>query len=585
MKRLSITLSIIGLTSISFAQEGTQATGKQDTTILKNIEVVKEYNPVIKESGKISTMPELKDIKTEKKNSDISVWTVPYPIKPGETQTLDFASVEPEKRKFAKERHAKLGFGNYASFYGDFYTPLFKNDKNLLDFSATHNSTFGKVKLTPKLYEELPSELASQATFNDTEGKLSYTHKFKRMKLSTFVWGNYTLLKRYGYDDEKLDLANSGVKETDNDSLKQSYFRLCSNIRFSNYKYSSSKWDYDCEANYRLLKTRDELSEHTIHTILRGSYHFDKSSFNLTYDMHNIIMNLPENNEIFTFENRETLNNYTMIKLIPSYRFKVDLGEINVGVKGTFCINQGKKGAVTPDVYGKVRLINNILYVYAGVTGDYTMNNYQRITKENPYISTDTRVEDTYMPIDAYVGLSAKIAKRVNMDIHAGYKLIENPYFFVNRYDTLTDRIRNTFDVVYDEKAGMFNAGIRLDYQFESRFNATFIGEFNKWALSNIEEAWHKPKWKMNVQTSYMATEFLKLRLGYLLETGKRALVKTSNVALPNSHDLFVGAEFSLFDWLSFYVNFDNVISQEYESWYGYTCHRFNVMGGASIIF
>ena len=178
MKRLSITLSIIGLTSISFAQEGTQATGKQDTTILKNIEVVKEYNPVIKESGKISTMPELKDIKTEKKNSDISVWTVPYPIKPGETQTLDFASVEPEKPKFAKERYAKLGFGNYTSFYGDFYTPLFKNDKNLLDFSATHNSTFGKVKLTPKLYEELPSELASQATFNDTEGKLSYTHKF-----------------------------------------------------------------------------------------------------------------------------------------------------------------------------------------------------------------------------------------------------------------------------------------------------------------------------------------------------------------------------------------------------------------------
>lgn len=117
------------------------------------------------------------------------------------------------------------------------------------------------------------------------------------------------------------------------------------------------------------------------------------------------------------------------------------------------------------------------------------------------------------------------------------------------------------------------------------RFNATFIGEFNKWALSNIEEAWHKPKWKMNVQTSYLPTEFLKIRLGYLLETGKRALVKTSNVALPNSHDLFVGADFSLFDWLSFYVNFDNVISQEYENWYGYTCHRFNVMGGASIVF
>lgn len=581
--RLSITLSIFSLATISFAQEEAQQTGKQDTTILKNIEVVKEYNPVIKESGKISTMPELKDIKTEKKNSDISVWTVPYPIKAGETQTLDFASVEPEKKKFDKDGYAKLGFGNYASFYGRLHTNLFKDRKNTLSFDAQHNSTFGKVKLTPKLYEELPSELTSRATFNDSEGKLSYSHNFKKMKLSTFILGDYTLFKRYGFDDEKLDLANDGIKETNNDSLKQSYFRLWPNIRFeSNH---SSRWSYDFQANYQLLKTKDELKEHTIHTLLQGSYKFDNSSLHLTYDMHNIILGLPESNGIYTFENRETLNNYTMIKLKPRYHFEVDLGEINVGVIGAFCINQGKKGAVTPDVYGKVRLIRNILYVYAGVTGDYMVNNYQLMTRINPYISTDTRVEDTYMPIDAYVGLNTRIAQRINMDVHAGYKLIENPYFFVNRYDTLTQRIRNTFDVVYDEKAGLFNAGIQITYQYKDRFSAVFNGEFNKWALANIEEAWHKPKWKMDVHASYLATDFLKIRLGYLLETGRRALVKDANVALPDSHNLTAGADFRLFKWLSFYLTLDNIINQEYESWYGYTCHRFNIMGGATIIF
>ena len=584
MKRLFITLNIIGATFSAFAQEAASNTSKEDTTILKNIEVVKEYNPVIKEAGKISTTPELKDIKTEKKNSEISVWTTQYPLKPSELPTLDFASVEPEKEKSALKRYAKLGFGNYASFLGDLYVPIIDKQKDILQFEANHNSTFGKVKLTPKLYEELPDELASKATFNDTKGQLSYSHRFHKNELSGFANADYTLFKRYGFDSYMLDLANNGIKETDNDSLKQSFFRLGANVRLRSLDIHP-KWKYDFQTNYQLFKTKDELKEHTIHTILKGAYQFDNSSLHLTFDMHNIVMGLPESNGIYNFENSETLNNYTVIKLMPRYYFHVDIGEINVGVKGAFSINQGKKGAVTPDVYGKVKLVKDLLYVYAGVTGDYTINNYQKITKENPYISTDTRVEDTYMPIDAYVGLTFKIAKRVDMDLHAGYKLIENPYFFVNRYDTLTKRITNTFDVVYDEKAGLFNAGLKLNYNWQNRLNILFNGEFNKWALANIDEPWHKPKWKMDVEGTYLPTDFLRVRLGYHLEAGKYALVKEDKVKLPNCHNLTVGADFALFNWLNFFVNFDNVISQEYERWYGYSCHRFNVMGGVSVSF
>lgn len=580
MKRLFITLSIVAFSISSFAQEAE----KQDTTILKNIEVVKEYNPVIKEAGKISTTPELKDIKTERKKLDISVWTTPYAIKPGEIPTLDYATPNPDPIKSAKERYVRIGGGNYGSVLGELYTPFIKDNKNLLDFHILHNSSFGNVKLTPKLYEALPEAIESKATTNDTKAKLSYTRSIKNKELSTFFKGDYNYFKYYGYDSRIQDLAMAGITETDNDSLKQSFLKLGANIRFRSKDYIS-KWKYDFQTNYFFFKNREELTEHTIHTMLNGGYRFDNSSLHIGFDMHNIIMGLPENNDRYIFERGETLNNYTVIKLLPHYLFSGELGEITVGVKGAFSINQGKKGAVAPDVYGKIRLIKELMYVYAGITGDYIVNNYQEITKENPYISSNVRIADTYMPIDAYLGFTLKIAKRVDMDLHAGYKLIENPYFFVNHYDTLTQKMSNTFYVVYDKKAGLLEAGISLSYDWKERLNLRATGVFNKWALNEIEEAWFKPKWKLDFEGSYLATDFLRFRLGYQLETGKYASINDVKMKLPNTHNLYLGADYRLFKWFNIFLNLDNIINQEYESWYGYTHHKFNVMGGVSFIF
>ena len=178
MKRAFFTIDLMFCFVAGFAQSATTPL-QRDTTIRKNIEVVKEYNPVIKEAGKISTMPEMKDIKTEKKQMDISVWTTPYSIKPSTLPTLDFATVAKEPVQEYKERFARIGGGNYGSVLGELYTPFIKTKRDALDLYVKHSSSFGKVKMTNKLYESLPSEIKSRATDTDTKAKLSYKHSFK----------------------------------------------------------------------------------------------------------------------------------------------------------------------------------------------------------------------------------------------------------------------------------------------------------------------------------------------------------------------------------------------------------------------
>ena len=597
-KHLFITLNLLGFALYASAQDSLQVAGNEEPTILRDIEVVKEYTPVIKESGKISTMPELEEVPTQKRTYDFSVWTTPYSIKPSEPPTLDYALAEPEAIKSGKERFAQIGVGTYSSFLGELYTPIFKNDRNLLDFHVNHNSSFGDIKLTDKLYDNLLSDLKSKATNADTRAKISYAHSFKNKELSAFVAGNNHVFKYYGYDSYMQRLSENGIdKTTNDDSLKQAFNRLHANVRFRSRDFIS-KWKFDCQVNYQLFTSKEDLKEHTIHTSLTGAYRFESSSLHFTFDMHNIIMNLPESDNRYTFERGETLNNYTLIKLLPHYYFSGDLGEITVGVKGAFGIKQGKKGAVMPNVFGRAKLIKDILYVYAGVTGDYTVNNYQNIVDQNLYISPDVRIEDTYTPIDAYVGITLNAARRVNMDLHIGYKLINNPYFFVNKYDTLSQTFTNRFDVVYDENAGVFNAGLSLDYDWTERLNIRFDGSFYKWALKNLDEAWHKPKWEMNIEAMFKATNDLRFRLAYQLQTGRysgttylKASGKTSEYVtvekfkLPASNNLTLGADYRLLNWLNLFVEFDNVLNQKYESWYGYTQHGFNFMGGVSMIF
>ena len=75
----------------------TSAQTTTDTTITRDIEVVKEYNPVIREAGKINTMPELKPIETKKIKPSYSVWTSSFTPKADIIPSLDYALAKDEE--------------------------------------------------------------------------------------------------------------------------------------------------------------------------------------------------------------------------------------------------------------------------------------------------------------------------------------------------------------------------------------------------------------------------------------------------------------------------------------------------------
>jgi hypothetical protein len=560
-------------------------TVETDTTIARNIEVVREYNPFIQEASKINTMPELKDIESKKIQVDYEVWTIPTTPPTNVIPVLNYATVSAPSYKDYKDGFIKIGAGNYTSFLGELYTPIYKDSQYLLDVYVKHNSSFGDIKLTLDDQDE-PQSISNKGLINDNKAKVSFLKSIRTCELSSFIGFGYNRFNYYGYDaaDFITPEVTPNPARFEEDYRKQAFLNVDANLRYRTKEYVSG-WKYDLQTNYNLFRNTNKLMEHTIFTDLFGTYRMENSSIAARIEMFNIFMGRPENTPLYQFNEKKELESYTVIKVNPYYAFEGEAGRIVLGIKGNFSIGHGRPGSISPDIYGTVKVKKDKIYLYAGVTGDFVVNNYRYMTSVNPYISPDTRVEDTYIPIDVYAGTKINFFNRLNMDLFIGYKIINNPYFFVNKTDDIEHCYYNTFDVVSDKDAGLFNAGLSLLYNWNDRLHLTFKSKYNKWSLDKIEKPWYKPAFEMDFQAAYNITEYLRINASYHTELDRYAQVKETAAPLKNIHDISVGANYKLLSFVNIFLNLNNLLGQEYAHWYGYGLQRFNVMGGVTVTF
>lgn len=589
MKRIVFNIALLSAFSIVSAQNASDSTNTAsatDTTIKRNIEVVRDYTPVIKEAGKINTMPELKDVNTKKIEVDYKVWTSTYKPKTDIIPSLDFALASQEENKYSREGFLRLGGGNYKSFLGELYTPIYNSDVALFDFYLKHNSSFGNVTLKKDNYDVLSNDVLSKGLYNDNKARISFLRSIRIREISAFGEFGYNRFNYYGLNSDMISFSeqNKDKEEPEykNDDQKNSHLTAALNFRFRSKDYIE-QWKYDLQTNWRLLKTHFDVAENTIFTDLAASYRMQESILSLKFQMYNVFVSTPENGSI-DFSKAQNFNNFTVLKFNPYYSFISEVGRLNLGLKASFGINQGKNTAFSPDITGQVRVIDNIWYVYAGVTGDYKVNTLRSLANENIYLSPDARPEDTYIPLDIYLGTKLNIGKSVNTDIHIGYKIINNQYFYVNKSDSTG--MKNTFDVVYDKNVGQFNCGAAVNYNFREKVDFSFKIGYNKWSLEKQKEAWMLPAAQIGLGVSYVPTDFLRFNINYDLEAGRKAkLGKDSSVDLKNFNDISLGANYKLMSFLDVFARFNNILNQRSEFWYGYPSQGFNFLLGLTLTF
>ncbi|MDR1584744.1 MAG: hypothetical protein LBS07_01020 [Prevotellaceae bacterium] len=551
MKKLHC-ISLLFLSAIAIATAQTQT---KDTVVTRNVTVEREYVPVVKNAGKITSTPQgvdPKEIKIEAKYTDFNL-----PLSIGSNiHTLPPAQLIQQK-KAVKDGFAQIGLGSYPNTLVDFVYPLVKNPDAQLDFTLNHRGTFGN------------------KPYSKSVANLLFNKQFYALDFFAGISGGNDYLRYYGKMFEADATSETGIKEISqplqNDA--QTFWKTGAFLGIKS-KDEPYEFQYRLKAGYDLFNVAGQATENIANVAAGLSFPFEDDRIGIDL--------------AFKYLNYDSLKHYnnTILSLNPYYDLlRSDNWSLRLGVKSVFSFAQGNVVNASPDIRFDWKIIPQNIAFYGGLTGDYAINSYSQILNENPYMHPHIRVADTYAPIELFGGFKLKPFGNFLVDIFANFRYIDNQYFFINQENVAgNDTISNRFEALYST-ATHFKSGVRMTYNYQNRLNLQFKGAYNGWDVYEQDYAWNKPAWEADFSAGFNVTKELAFSLNAFYEGGRYAKLKNKAILMSPKMDVNIGASYNYLDWLSFFARINNLFNSKYENFYGYEVQGLNVMLGASFSF
>lgn len=568
---------------------------QKDSTVNRNITVEREYVPTIKNSGKIATTPSI--LEPKKTRLDVIYSDFNFPLSLGNNiHPLTAATLLYDQQKENRLGFARFGLGTYPNTLADFAYPLVQRPDMRIDAVVRHRGAYGAKMNTV------------------THANLKFDKYFDALTLFAGIDGGYTGLKYYGLnfnrDNEEVDLG-SIASGSNNAKYMETHFAsigrpaqevLLENIanasdfgnfwRFgANFGFRSAEdaenWRYLGQIKYNLFHNTAGVSEHLIHANGQINFIFSEDRIGADIDLYNAY-----------YSSESPINfweDYVVLRLTPYYELNRNENlNLRLGLSAAIPLVNDVRVKISPDVRFEWKALPEWLGIYAGLTGEYKVNSMNTIFAENWYLAPDVRVDDTYTPLEFYMGLKVKPMRGLLLDVFADYSSISNQYFFKNKsYEYVSGVNINTanrtlysnrFDVVYDNGT-LFKTGARISYYYLDKVNVELKGVYNAWSLDNEKYAWNKPQYEIDFNATFNITKDLNMSLAGYYQDGIYAKLGDTSVSMKPRIDINLGASYTYFDWLTFFAKVNNLINSKYDIFYGYEVQGINFMVGATVSF
>lgn len=546
----------------------------QEITREEEVTVVAPYQPSVSDANKISVSPRIPDERLEKpefnyaiKTKNLKVPVVLEPIKP--------AKIAGESVTELYKNYIRAGIGNYWTPYLEFNANKLRSKKNAFGVHAKYLASFGGIK--DYAYP------GSSITQLDGYGKKF----FNSHTLTGEALYKRTGVHYYGFKEDdfpELDLDKNDYKQAHN--LVEMKTALESNY------VSDEKLHHSIAFKYHYLFDRFEAQEH-----------------NTRFDA-----GLNKNTSFFNFSEREKLGvdagvdyyfdqdsltnvNQGIINFDPYYNMGFEQYYFKVGLKMDLESGTTSYFHVYPIVRAEVQVVKDILITYAGVFGEMMPNSLRSMSEENPFIISTLEKRFSNNKFSQYGGIKGHITKYFDYNVSFVNSTIENMPLYVN--DTVSNiakGLNNQFTVVYD-KVKYSRIIADFGFHYKNKFNAMLRGKYNSYFLDNEDEAWHKPGLEINLSADYNIQDkfLIKAEVFTRNKIWARTFETTTTdnitattmvpVELKGFADINLGLEYRYTKLLSGFVNFNNILGQQYFRWYNYPSYRFNMMLGVTYSF
>jgi hypothetical protein len=234
-------------------------------------------------------------------------------------------------------------------------------------------------------------------------------------------------------------------------------------------------------------------------------------------------------------------------------------------------------------------IINHILVPYLTLGGGLERTSFRTLSLANPFVMSNQAFTmlNTQRKYDLRAGLRGSISSEIAYDLRASRVELVNAPFYVNTIST-QDIFQNKFAVVYDQ-VDLYQIHGQISWQHFEKYRLLVTGDFYKYEMTNEEKPWHTPALRLGLTSEYNLEDKILARANVYYLSGQYAKVfdgtNYTTVTLKGLVDVNMAFEYRYTEFLSVFLNLNNIASQRYNRWYAYPTQKFNMMAGLTYTF
>jgi hypothetical protein len=536
MTQLSISLLIVFTGVNVYAQR--RAT--LDTTKPTTVVVTSSFKPTLKPAAKINFSAATPGSDTSKPRL---FYTVPsqnlfFTYQPTPLQPL---ALSPDTGfNWQNHKYVKAGYGNFTTPYLRLGLSFGDGQKSVINVHAKHVSSKGK----------LPYQQFSRTNITGL-GIFNVNNTTEWNAKAHLDLSNQYL---YGFRPDTLKMNK--------DSLKQNFSSFGARVGLRN-KDANAAFTYNPSAGIEIFNDNRSGNETDFSFALPVAKSFGKI-FGLAVGLYGDVTSLKT--PAGTYDNN-------LFYLTPAFQFKTPNLKVNAGFTPSW---DNSVFNLLPNFTAEAKVKDERFAVELGWVGYYHRNTYRNLASFNPFIaqprfSNNTRIKEQYAGIKGSAGDHFTYNGRVSV---LNYN---NVALFVN--DTLHG---NSFNVLNEPGMKSVRIHAEMGYTVQEKFSFLAGATFNKYSnLQVYDRAYGLLPLELTGSLRWQVLKDLSVTSDVYFWDGPQYLTKTgASFKQKAAIDLNLGFELGITQKLSGWLQFNNVLNNEYQRWNQYKVLGFNVLAG-----
>ncbi|MFV0506328.1 MAG: hypothetical protein ACK5L5_06405 [Bacteroidales bacterium] len=573
--------------------------------LIKQVEVVKEFDPEAMEVFKIESFPTTDKSTNKPTNFEYDISASPYTSAEGSINPIAPAKMTGLPNNSGNYGYVRLGLGNYSTPYGE----IFLNSKNkkhsklIFGAHAKHLSSRGGVNLLdgPKVEPAYSNNTATLfGKYGGNKFHATLALDFCRNRADYYGWSN-------SMHETILPLISASTDDIL--SLEKNTFtKYGASLLFGNNSISNENngLNYDIGMSIHVMDLYSGQTE--THSKIKTDINTKMNDFTVgaqlaleNADMKDIFGGTKPSGTTMLPSNFD--NNKSTVYVSPYLKKQVQNVDIYVGINTAFNFEnsnidtayvQGFSYAnffIAPDLKLAWQASEK-LNVNARLSGEQNFGYMGGIVEQIPYVNP---TQLCYAPNTNryFAEISGKydIISPLELKLSINYSVYTDKAQYVYGASPVSLVGLRTFALQKDDFNNL-EVDFQLTYKFSEVLQASGAAQLIKSSGKIFEKDAYNPNLSLlfsgryNKNGIYVSPQFRFVDVGtaYAFDYENRSS-KYKKLDIDNILDLSIEGGYEIMERFSVFCRLNNLLFQDYEFWYGYTNQSFNGLLGLSYVF